>query len=116
MYEYLIILIIYIIEACDIGHVVARYEMYDHIKHMTMDKKTEISFSLYSSICFYLLPDDKFIKITRYLPITYLFDRQIKKSLKNKTYNKEPILLRLEIKNIKPEDIKKYRIYKEEYK
>jgi len=103
MQEYLFVatVVIVLIEAIDIGHSTARLEMYEEIKNMDTDKRTEVSLGIYSSICFYLLPDG-FNKITKNLPITYLFDRHIKEHLKNKTYNKEPILERLErIKNTK---------------
>lgn len=93
-------------EGIDIAHSAARLEMYEKIKYMDTDKRTEIPSDVYSSICFYLL-HDKLIKLTKNLPITYLFDRKIKKTLENKTYNKEPILELLgRIKNIKWEDIK----------
>lgn len=81
--------------------------MHNEIKYLERDKRTEVPTGIYSSICFYLVPDDSLIKFTRRLPITYLFDRKIKKTLKDKTYDGKPILERLEqIKNINWEDIK----------
>ncbi len=97
MQEYLFVatIVILLIEAIDIAHSAARFEMYTEIKQMDTDKRTEVSLGVDSSICFYLLPDG-FIRMTKNLPITYLFDRNIKEHLKNKTYNKEPVLERLE--------------------
>ncbi|MBU3957967.1 MAG: hypothetical protein KKB25_02745 [Nanoarchaeota archaeon] len=95
-----------LIEGIDLAHSAARLEMYNAIKNMDTDKRTEIPSDVYSSICFYLLPDG-LIKLTKKLPVTCLFDRKIKKTLENKTYNEEPILELLErIENIKWEDIK----------
>ena len=77
---------------------------------MDADKRTEVPSDVYYSICFYLLPNG-LIKITKYLPITYLFDSHIRNCLKNKTYNKKSVLERLEwIKNTKWEDIKDIKI------
>jgi hypothetical protein len=96
-----------LIEAIDLAVSAARLEMYNAIKYLSVDKRAEIPSNVYDSICFYLLPNDKLIKLTKNLPITYLFDRKIKIMLKNKTYGGKPVLDVLEeIKNTKWEDIK----------
>lgn len=95
-----------LVETADLAHSAARLEMYNAIKYLGVDKRTEIPSSVYDSICFYLIPDG-LIKLTKNLPITYLFDRKIKGMLKNKTYGGKPVLDVLEeIKNTKWEDIK----------
>lgn len=95
-----------LVEAIDIAHSAARLEMHNAIKYMDTDKRTEIPSNVYDSICFYLLPDG-LIRLTKNLPITYLFDRKIKNMLKNKTYGGKPVLDVLEkIKNTEWEDIK----------
>jgi len=107
MNEYFWMIPIFLIEGLDIASAMARFEMYNELKYLSNDKRSEVSLGLYSSICFYLIPDDGFIKFTKRFPLTYLFDRKIKNMLKNMTYEKSDILKRLEtIKNIKWEDIK----------
>lgn len=105
------IIIIGIFEGLDIASVAARVEMYNELRYLTNDKRNEIPTGLYSSICFYLIPGEKLIKMTKKFPLTYLFDRKIKSVLKNKTYDGEYVLERLDrIKNLKWEDIKDKKI------
>ncbi len=110
-YFWIIIGIGFLIEGLDLASVAARIEMYNELRYHINDKKDGISDGLYSTICFYLIPNEGIIKITKKFPLTYLFDRKIRRMLKNKTYNKEDILERLDrIKNIRWEDIKDKKI------
>ena len=111
MLEYFWIMI-FLIEGLDMASLVARLEMYKEIKYLSADQRREVPLGLYSSICFYLIPDDGLIKFTKRFPLTYLFDRKIKNMLKDKTYEGESILKRLDaIKNIKWNDIKDKAIH-----
>lgn len=93
------------------GHTFARHELYNNLKRMDIDRRTNLSLDTYSSVCFYLLPDDFLTKITRYFPITYITDKKLRNLLKNKTFNGEPVLDILErIKNMNIEDIKDMKI------
>lgn len=99
------------VELFDLASVAARVETYKELRYLINDDIREIPVGLYSSICFYLIPEEKLIKLTKKLPLTYLFDRKIRSMLKNKTYNGENILERLDrIKNVKWEDIKDAKI------
>lgn len=110
-YFWMIIGIGILIEGWDVAMVVARVEMYEELRYLVNDSINEIPTGLYSSICFYLIPDKKLIKLTKKLPLTYLFDRKIKSMLKNKTYDGECVLERLDrIKNLKWEDIKDKKV------
>jgi len=110
-YFWMIIGICFLIEGLDMANVAARIEMYNQLSYLINDKRDSISDDLYSTICFYLIPNEGIIKITKKFPLTYLFDRKIRRMLKNKTYNKEDILERLDrIKNIRWEDIKDKKI------
>jgi len=113
MQEYFfdIVVILVLIEILDFTSALCRVEMYEKLIYLVNDKRNEIPIDLYSSVCFYLIPDDKLIKLTKKFPLTYLFDRKIKSLLKNKTYDEEYILERLDrIKNIRWEDIKDKKI------
>lgn len=110
-YQFFIILIVLFIECIDIGIFFAKLELYQKIRYMDSDKRTEISEDLYSTICFYLLPYEKIDKLSSKLPLNYLFNKEIKRNLKNKTYKKENILELLErINSLKWEDMKNIQI------
>lgn len=110
-YFWMLIGIGILIEGVDMANVAARVEMYRELRYLVNDNRNEISDSVYSRICFYLIPDEKLIKLTKKFPLTYLFDRKIKSMLKNKTYDGECVLERLDrIKNLRWEDIKDKKI------
>lgn len=91
-----------LVEGIDIAHSAARLEMYNAIKYLGVDKRTEISDNIYGKVCYYLIPAEKMIKLTKNLPITYMLDRKIKNMLRNKTYHGKPVLDILEkVKNQK---------------
>lgn len=95
----------------DIVSACARVEMYRELKYFVDDDRKEITDGLYSKISFYLNPEEKLIKLTQKFPLTYLFDRKIRGMLKNKTYDGENILERIDrLKNLKWEDIKDRKI------
>lgn len=99
------------IEVLDIASVCARVEMYRGLKYLVSDDRKDITDGLYSKISFYLIPEEKLIKLTQKFPLTYLFDRKINSMLKNKTYDGEYVLERIDrVKNLKFEDIKDKKI------
>lgn len=106
MIEYLLVVAL-LIEGLDIAGIAARFEMYKRLKRIRRDKRYNISAGVYSRVCFYMIPGDEFIKLTKMLPLTYLFDRKMKNILKGMTYNGEDILELLErLGNLKWDDIK----------
>ena len=110
MQIYLLSAIFFII-AIDVASVAARFEMYGKLRYMVNDGVVEISEGVWSSICYYLIPSDRFAKFTKIFPLTYLFERKIIGMLKGKTYEGRNVLERMEyVKNLKWEDIKDIEI------
>ena len=102
---------IFLIITLDLASAAARFEMYSGLRYLKNDGVYEISAGTWSSICFYLIPSYKFIKLTKILPLTYLFDRKIRSMLKGKTYEGRDVLERIEyVKNLKWEDIRHLKI------
>jgi hypothetical protein len=104
--------VVFTIVGLDVVSIVAMFDMYKELKYLSNDMRTDVPLGLYSSVCFYLIPNDGFVKLTKRFPLTCLFDRKIKNMLKDKTYNGRDILEILEtIKNVKWEDIKDKAIF-----
>lgn len=80
------------VEATDlVGGVAPRLEMFNELRNMK-EKDMEKNISVYSSVCFYLKDNDYISKIPRYLPLTFIMNKIIRHYLKDKTYNKTPVL------------------------
>lgn len=80
----------------DLASAWARSEMYTKIRILTDVGKMDIPLEIYSSICFYLIPTDNIVKITKNLPITYLIDLKLKHMLKDTVYDDENVIERLD--------------------
>ena len=111
MQEYLFAAI-FLIGALDVTSVAVRYEMYEMLRQLTNNRTKEISDGVWSSICTYLIPYDKFTKLSKIFPLTYLFERKIRGMLKDKTYGGVDVIKRIEyVKNLKWEDIRHKEIH-----